>query len=97
VNKFSEAKLTEGRLQAKGPLTVEPGQSAEHMHFLVCQGNVVARGSAHISNGAWSGFADDATGLHQGDAHGFGIAIVIDETERPGFETVTWFEPIQIT
>jgi hypothetical protein len=94
---FDEAKLSDGRLQAKGPLEVAPGQEAEHMHFLVCQGNAVARGSAHVSNGRWSGFADSAAGLTQGAAHGFGIAIVLNMQALPSFETVTWFEPIEIT
>jgi hypothetical protein len=94
---FDEAKLSNGRLQAKGPLVTEPGQEAEHMHFIVCQGTAVARGSAHVSNGRWSGFADDATGITQGPAHGMGIAIVLNTQSPPSFETVTWFEPIEIT
>jgi hypothetical protein len=94
---FDEATLTDGRLKAKGPLETGAGQEAEHMHFIVCQGNAVARGSADVSEGRWVGFADSAAGITQGPAHGFGIAIVLNTQSPPSFETVTWFEPIEIT
>jgi hypothetical protein len=96
MNKFSEVTVRNGRLEAKGPFTTDPGQEAQHMHFVVTQGSEVVLGSADVANGAWRGSAS-AGAIKPGDAHGFGVAIVLDTTAPPGFETVTWFEPVAVT
>jgi hypothetical protein len=96
MRKFATAKLVDGNLEVDGPVEAEAGWEVKHVRFMVSQGEVMVEDEGHVAGDGWSG-STAGGGLQPGDAQAVGLAIMLDRASPPGFETVTWIEPVRIT
>jgi hypothetical protein len=102
-SRFDPAQLASGDVVVGGPFEFsegEPVTDVPFLHFVIVQGDVVVAGVGETSGrGRWDG-QEAAGNLAAGEAHGFGMAVLVRQAEGatpPAVETFSWSEPITIT
>jgi hypothetical protein len=95
--KFDRTTISDGRLELGGPSTPSPGMEVKHLRFVIAQAGVMVEDEADaVEDGRWRWNGPDG-GLQPGVAHGLGVAVMFKAGSPASFETLTWFEEVELT
>jgi hypothetical protein len=96
----SPARLhTDGRIGVGGTQTVQPLSSGPEVkyHFILVQGEVVAKGTGVGHGATWTGVTDpNQPALRLGPVLAVGLAVQAMSAPDPGFTTFSWSEQIEL-
>jgi hypothetical protein len=90
---------SDGRIVVTGTQQVQPPASAPEVryHFILVQGDVVAKGTGTGHGGTWTGMTDpNQPVLRLGPVLAVGLAVQAMSAPDPGFTTFSWSEQIEV-
>ena len=91
--------LPGGRITVGGTQDVHPVSSSEEVkyHFILVQGDVVAKGDGMGHGTTWSGITDpDQPALQPGPVLALGLGVLATRSPSQGFMTFSWSDQIEL-